>query len=113
MRSRPASYRLRAFAALFLGSAVFSTLAFAHRASTAFRPCSLSSFLLSFFARAFPPNLPSETAPAFFLVAITPLYLIRSGTQRKIAAKPRGRTKVLLLFAGSTISLYIYVAVGI
>ena len=39
---------------------------FLQRASTALRPCSLSSSLLSLAARAFPPLRPSATACGFF-----------------------------------------------
>jgi hypothetical protein len=67
------------------GLAFFAGFALAQRAATAFRPCSLSSSAVRFFARPLPPNLPSATAAgffcAFFFVAIrTPLYNIPSAT---------------------------------
>lgn len=46
---------------------VFLTWPF-QRTSAPFRPIALISFAVRFFARAFPPRRPSDTAARFFLV---------------------------------------------
>ena len=50
---------------------------FAQRASTAFRPCSLNSFLLNFRPRALPPRAPSVTAAAFTAAACFFFVMLR------------------------------------
>ena len=47
-------------------STIYFSFSRAHLAITAFRPCLLSSSLLSFAALALPPFLPSATACGFF-----------------------------------------------